>query len=131
MHINPKAISLNFVLASGPGGQNVNKVATAVQLRVNLSISGLPFAVLNRLRKIAGRRINNEDILLINASRYRTQARNRQDALERLQELVDRAGITPKVRRKTRPSKGARQRRMDNKTKRGTTKRLRGNVPKE
>src|SRR5574340_1061020 len=123
--LDERAIAESFVQASGPGGQNVNKVATAVQLRLDLPSSGLPPAVLARLRRLAGRRLTKEDALLITAQRHRTQERNRAAALEMLMELVRRAAIPPTRRIATRPTVASRTRRLDDKAHRGRLKRAR------
>ena len=119
----------SFVRASGPGGQNVNKVATAAQLRFDLAgTQSLEPAVKQRLRSLAGRRVTDDGALLIVARNHRTQEGNRREALERLADLVRRASVAPKPRKPTRPTRGARERRLQTKTQRRTTKQLRGRV---
>lgn len=117
-----------FVLASGPGGQNVNKVATAVQMRFDARRSpSLPNEVSTRLQKLAGSRLTLDGVIVISANRHRTQERNKADAIDRLVELIARAAEPPPPpRKKTKPSKAARARRVDAKTRRGSVKAMRG-----
>ena len=124
--IDESELDYNFVRASGPGGQHVNKAATAVQLRFDVSHSpSLPDDVRARLMRQAGNQINQDGVLIIDARQYRSQWRNRRDATERLVELVQRASKKPKRRRKTKPSRAAKERRLRNKRQRSETKRLR------
>jgi len=124
--IEDKEIQMDFIRASGPGGQNVNKVSSAVQLRFDVQGSpSLPEDVRTRLIHLAGNRINDNGILIIHAKRFRTQHRNRQDAVERLIALIKRATIQPKRRRKTKPTEASKQRMLEAKHLRGQIKRLR------
>jgi ribosome-associated protein len=122
-------LQFQFVRASGPGGQNVNKVATAAQLRFDLAgTQALSAAVKARLRLLAGHRVGADGTLLINARNCRTQEGNRREALARLADLIARASVEPKTRRATRPTHGSQQRRLDGKTRRKRLKQSRADV---
>jgi ribosome-associated protein len=124
--IRPEEVHLEFVRASGPGGQNVNKVATSVQLRFNIRDSqSLAPEVRERLLRIAGKRVNSSGELIIEARRFRTQQRNREDAMERLLHMVEKASMQPKIRHKSRPTVASKLRRLHDKKKRADIKKHR------
>ncbi len=127
--VDESEIKESFVRSSGPGGQNVNKVATAVQLRFDVANSrSLPEEVKMRLISLAGNQITEDGMLIINARRFRTQGRNREYAADRLVEIIRNAAQRPKIRRRTRPTKASKIRRLESKRRVAESKRLRGTV---
>ncbi len=127
--IDERDISESFVRASGPGGQNVNKVSTAVEMRFDVGKAALPHDLKHRLKAIAGRQLSQDGILIVTSQEHRSQDRNRATALKKLVALLCKAAVRPKRRIATKPSKASKTRRLDSKSKRSTTKDLRRSKP--
>jgi ribosome-associated protein len=128
LQIDEREVQIDFVRASGPGGQNVNKVATAVQLRFDVNASSLPDEAKARLVHLAGNRITSEGILLIEAKRFRTQEQNREDAFQRFVELLRKSLGKPKARKKTKPTQASKEERLKEKKRRGEIKKVRQTI---
>lgn len=129
--IDENDVEINFIRASGPGGQNVNKLSTAAQLRYDTRRLALDPDVAARLARLAGQRLTRDGVIVIHAQRFRTQERNRADATDRLIELLRQAAIRPTPRRATKPTLGSKQRRLESKKRRGDVKARRGRAPSE
>lgn len=128
VQLDPAEVELSAIRAQGSGGQNVNKVSSAIHLRFDIRASSLPDFYKERLLALADSRISNDGILIIKAQNYRTQEQNREDALNRLLDIIRAAGKTQKARRATKPTKASQKRRVDSKKKAGAKKNLRGKV---
>ena len=125
LQIDERELQIDFMRASGPGGQNVNKVATAAQLRFDVRTASLPEEVKERLTHLAGKRITREGILVIEAKRFRTQEQNREDAIQRFIELIRKSLAKPKARKKTKPTQASKEERLKEKKRRAEIKKMR------
>ena len=126
--INPAEVEFTAIRAQGPGGQTVNKVSCAVHLRFDIAASSLPEAIRERLLALSDQRITQNGVVVLKAQQSRSLEQNKEDALRRLQELVDSVAVLPAIRRATKPTRGSQRRRLDSKTKSGQTKAMRGKV---
>jgi len=126
--VDPGEVEMNAVRAQGPGGQNVNKVSSAVHLRFDIRASSLPAPLKERLLALRDQRISKDGVLILKAQQSRSQEQNKEDALRRLQELVDSVSVLPALRRATKPTRGSQRRRLDSKNTHGQQKQLRGKV---